>query len=63
MRRSRNPLRDNLPYGYVKEAQKIVEANPTSISEVANGKHKNEKIKSALAWVAMENIMTKIFAL
>lgn len=56
------PLREHLPKYYAKRALQLCSGpfNLVYVHQVALGKRYNKEIESALAWVAMENILDKL---
>lgn len=56
-------LRSALPYGYMKTIISELDFNPSEglIYSVANGRRKNAEILDKLYWLALENILGKIF--
>jgi len=58
-------LRKMLPYGYIKEVQKVLptEVSDRVISQTLCEVIKHNDVDEALAWVALSNLMDKIFAL
>ena len=58
----KEPLRNALPFGYLKSTQAIL-SKPTPLSDISDtaiGRRNTPHIKEALAWVAMENILGKL---